>query len=200
MLELDTFVGVWEHHRQQVTKPWNLRWSQNSTSGVRHLCWSLGASPLTGNSAWVRNLCWNLGALPVSVQNLIERAFLLQKLQSVGRVTQYWIVRPVVLIGPVVNIGRSDLVIPGEPDITVKYLMYWHYCLRELLTLFYTGGLGIVVWHVVMVPHHTGFPFTFLNRYDNLTILELSSKWVKVMLPYKVGEACNGRWGQFDDL
>jgi hypothetical protein len=35
--------------------------------------------------------------------------------------------------------------------------------------------------------NHTGFPFAFSNSYGNLTIEEFSFKWVKVMLPYKVG-------------
>jgi hypothetical protein len=38
------------------------------------------------------------------------------------------------------------------------------------LTLFYTGGLGIVVLHV-MVLNHTGFPFVFQHRWGNLAIL-----------------------------
>ncbi len=35
--------------------------------------------------------------------------------------------------------------------------------------------------------NHTGFPLVFSHRYGNLTILEFSSKWVKVMLPYREG-------------
>ncbi len=35
--------------------------------------------------------------------------------------------------------------------------------------------------------NHTGFPLAFSHRYGNLTILEFSSKWMKVMLPYRVG-------------
>ncbi len=36
--------------------------------------------------------------------------------------------------------------------------------------------------------NHTGFPLAFSQRFGNLTILEFSSKWVKVMLPYREGE------------
>jgi hypothetical protein len=51
------------------------------------------------------------------------------------------------------------------------------------LTLFYTRGSEIVVLHV-MVPQ----PYRFSPyRYGNLTIIEFSSKWVKVMLPYREG-------------
>jgi hypothetical protein len=46
--------------------------------------------------------------------------------------------------------------------------------------------LGIVDLHV-MVSEPYRFPFAFWNRYGNLTIQEFSFKWVKVMLPYKVG-------------
>jgi hypothetical protein len=35
--------------------------------------------------------------------------------------------------------------------------------------------------------NHTGFPLAFSHRYGNLTILEFSSKWVKVLLPYREG-------------
>jgi hypothetical protein len=52
------------------------------------------------------------------------------------------------------------------------------------LTLFYTAGLVIVVLHV-MVPQPYKFPLIFLHRHGNLTILEFSFKWVKVMLPYR---------------
>jgi hypothetical protein len=51
------------------------------------------------------------------------------------------------------------------------------------LTLFYTRGLEKVVLHV-MVHQPYRFSPCFL-RYGNLTILEFSSKWVKVMLPYR---------------
>jgi hypothetical protein len=37
--------------------------------------------------------------------------------------------------------------------------------------------------------NHADFLFAFQNRDGNLTILEFSSKWVKAMLPYKVGGA-----------
>jgi hypothetical protein len=57
------------------------------------------------------------------------------------------------------------------------------------LTLFYTRGLGIVALHV-MVPEPYRFPLAIKNRYGNLTIQEFSFKWVKVRLPYKVGESC----------
>jgi hypothetical protein len=50
------------------------------------------------------------------------------------------------------------------------------------LTLFYTHGLEIVVLHVIQVS-----PCFLTYRYGNLTILEFSSKWVKVMLPYREG-------------
>ncbi len=35
--------------------------------------------------------------------------------------------------------------------------------------------------------NHTGFPLAFSHRCGNLTILEFSSKWVKVMLLYREG-------------
>jgi hypothetical protein len=35
--------------------------------------------------------------------------------------------------------------------------------------------------------NHTGFLLAFSHRYGNLTILEFSYKWVKVMLPYREG-------------
>ncbi len=54
------------------------------------------------------------------------------------------------------------------------------------LTLFYTLSLGKVVLHV-MVPQPYRFPFDFLQRYGNLTILKFCFKWVKVMLPYTGG-------------
>jgi hypothetical protein len=57
---------------------------------------------------------------------------------------------------------------------------------KWFLTLFYTRGLGTVVSHV-MVPQPYRFPFDFLHRYGNLTILNFSFKWVKVMLPYPQG-------------
>ncbi len=34
---------------------------------------------------------------------------------------------------------------------------------------------------------HTGFPLAFSHRYGYLTVLEFSSNWVKVMLPYREG-------------
>jgi hypothetical protein len=57
---------------------------------------------------------------------------------------------------------------------------------ENTLTLFYTGDILIVVLHV-MVPQPFGF---LLCMYGNLTILEFSSKSVKVMLTCKVGEGC----------
>jgi hypothetical protein len=64
------------------------------------------------------------------------------------------------------------------------------------LTLFYTRGLGIVVLYV-MVSQPYGFSLDFLHRYGKLTILKFSSKWVKVMLPYRGGRAaCSGGWGE----
>jgi hypothetical protein len=39
----------------------------------------------------------------------------------------------------------------------------------------------------MMVPQPHSFPLAFSHRYGNLTILEYSSKWVKVMLPYREG-------------
>jgi hypothetical protein len=56
--------------------------------------------------------------------------------------------------------------------------------IRPLLTLFYTRGLEIVILHM-MVPQPHSFPLAFSHTYGNLTILEYSSKWVKVMLPYR---------------
>jgi len=53
---------------------------------------------------------------------------------------------------------------------------------NHCLPLFYKGGIRIVVLNVI-IPNHTDFPFAFEHRYGNLTILEFSSKWVK-MLPY----------------
>ena len=38
-----------------------------------------------------------------------------------------------------------------------------------------------------MVPQPYRFSLAFSHRYGNLTILEFSSKWVKVMLPYREG-------------
>ncbi len=55
------------------------------------------------------------------------------------------------------------------------------------LTLFYTRGLEIVVLHVMVPQPYRFSPCFFLHRYGNLTILEFSSKWVKVMLPYREG-------------
>jgi hypothetical protein len=70
-----------------------------------------------------------------------------------------------------------------------------HQIFSPSLTLFYTHGSGIVVSHV-MVPLPYGFPFDFLPRYGNLTILKFSFKWVKVMLPCTGGRAaCSGGWG-----
>jgi hypothetical protein len=57
---------------------------------------------------------------------------------------------------------------------------------QVILTLFYTCELGIIVLHV-MVPKPYRFNLCFLNRHGNLTTQEFSFKWVKVMLPYKVG-------------
>ena len=39
----------------------------------------------------------------------------------------------------------------------------------------------------MVLQNHTGFPLAFSHRYGNLTILEFSSKWVMVMLPYREG-------------
>ncbi len=75
--------------------------------------------------------------------------------------------------------------------VTAGKLFYF-----QILTLFYTPGLGIVVIHW-WFPNNTGFPFTFWHRYGNLTILEFSSKWVKVLLPYRGRRAaCSRGWGQ----
>ncbi len=65
--------------------------------------------------------------------------------------------------------------------------------MQYLLTLFYTRGLVIVVIVVivvlnVMVPQPYNFLFAFSHRFGILTVLEFSSKWVKVMLPYRKGE------------
>ncbi len=58
------------------------------------------------------------------------------------------------------------------------------------LTLFYTHGLEIVDLHG-MVPQ----PYRFSPCFGNLTILEFSSKWVKVMLPYREGGGLPVVWG-----
>jgi hypothetical protein len=57
---------------------------------------------------------------------------------------------------------------------------------EEGLTLLTHMDFEIAVLHV-MVPQPHRFPLAFLHRYGNLTILEFSSKWVKVMLPYREG-------------
>ncbi len=57
------------------------------------------------------------------------------------------------------------------------------------LTLFYTRGLGIVFSHV-MVPEPYGlrsFHLLFHIGMAILTILEFSSKWLKVILPFGGG-------------
>jgi hypothetical protein len=53
-------------------------------------------------------------------------------------------------------------------------------CIIIILTLFYTRGLEIVVLHVMVLQPYRFSPCFFI-------ILEFSSKWVKVMLPYREG-------------
>jgi hypothetical protein len=64
----------------------------------------------------------------------------------------------------------------------------------QMLILFYTGNLGIVVFTWLFL-NHTGFPFAVQHRYGNLAIAEFLSKWVKVMLPYRGGGDCCLLWG-----